>query len=270
MSPAAGTGRAAIGPVGSAGAFQRRLSCPLHSAAFTLVELLMVISLLSLLMAMLAPSLTRARRLARVAVCAGNLNSLNKALAGYAAENRDCLWHYTHAQGTYWINRLRPYHGRIEDVRFCPEAPNWTQSCGSASRAWEAVWVDAEYGYGSYGMNLWLHPMAPASPYYSQFVPTYREHFYRSLTVARGRVPTFADSNWIGSWPFDQDIPPTDLQAGWWVHQVGYFLGRFCIDRHMRTVNSAFVDGSVSRVELGELWGLNWSAGFNAQPIAIP
>ena len=48
--------------------------------AFTLVELLVVISIVALLIALLLPSIKRSRENARVVVCASNLRQLNIAL----------------------------------------------------------------------------------------------------------------------------------------------------------------------------------------------
>jgi len=55
-------------------------------AAFTLVELLVVVGIVGLLVAILAPELMLARSLARSAVCASNLGQLNEAFV--AAQNR--------------------------------------------------------------------------------------------------------------------------------------------------------------------------------------
>ena len=53
--------------------------------AFTLVELLVVISILALLMAILMPGLSKARSLAKRSVCSNNLRQIGIALAAYGA-----------------------------------------------------------------------------------------------------------------------------------------------------------------------------------------
>jgi prepilin-type N-terminal cleavage/methylation domain-containing protein len=57
--------------------------------AFTLVELLVVISIIALLVGMLLPSITRARALARFTLCQTRLNAQAKAHALYGEGNDD-------------------------------------------------------------------------------------------------------------------------------------------------------------------------------------
>lgn len=53
---------------------------------FTLVELLVVIAIIAMLIAILVPSLNRAKELAKRTICAANLNSLCKGMHLYANE----------------------------------------------------------------------------------------------------------------------------------------------------------------------------------------
>jgi prepilin-type N-terminal cleavage/methylation domain-containing protein/prepilin-type processing-associated H-X9-DG protein len=100
--------------------------------AFTLVELLAVVAIISLLIALLLPALGRARDHANRVKCAGNLRSLGQALVMYTQQ----YGRYP-AMGTsdgsvniaVWPARLRPFLGGNRDVFYCPsqdERCRWT------------------------------------------------------------------------------------------------------------------------------------------------
>ncbi|MEO0965233.1 MAG: prepilin-type N-terminal cleavage/methylation domain-containing protein [Planctomycetota bacterium] len=57
--------------------------------AFTLIELIVVISIIALLIAILLPALTSAREVARISVCKSNLRQTSLAIISYATDNKD-------------------------------------------------------------------------------------------------------------------------------------------------------------------------------------
>ncbi len=63
---------------------------PAGLRGFTLVELLVVVSILALLISILLPSLKRARESARYSLCACQLREIGHALELYAQTHRDC------------------------------------------------------------------------------------------------------------------------------------------------------------------------------------
>ena len=76
-------------------------------------------------------------------------------------------------------------------------------------------------------------------------------------------VPLFMDSFWVDSWPHDTNEPQPvyDDMSTWKINPNQ--MQRFNIIRHAGRVNSVFVDGSVKKVPLKQLWGLNWHASYN-------
>jgi prepilin-type N-terminal cleavage/methylation domain-containing protein/prepilin-type processing-associated H-X9-DG protein len=88
---------------------------------FTLVELLVVISIIAMLMAILLPALNRAREYARKTVCSTNLYNFGLALGMYAQNDNRLPWE-GHADGdtpanpvgpwaesSFWANALPPF-----------------------------------------------------------------------------------------------------------------------------------------------------------------
>ncbi|MHC4906380.1 MAG: type II secretion system protein, partial [Planctomycetota bacterium] len=61
------------------------------SRAFTLIELLVVIGVIAILLAVLVPSLRKARHQARVVVCASNLRNTGTAIHAYAQDYDDTI-----------------------------------------------------------------------------------------------------------------------------------------------------------------------------------
>ena len=70
----------------------------IRPSGFTLVELLVVISIISMLMSIMLPGLSRARELAKRVVCLSNLKQMMLAWQFYADDNDDRLC----SPNTYW------------------------------------------------------------------------------------------------------------------------------------------------------------------------
>ena len=76
-----------------------------YGRAFTLVELLVVISIIALLVSILLPALSKARESARTVICATNLRNVGMAIIYYADDNNNFLppgFGFEGMQGTAW------------------------------------------------------------------------------------------------------------------------------------------------------------------------
>jgi prepilin-type N-terminal cleavage/methylation domain-containing protein len=70
-----------------------------RSGGFTLIELLVVIAIIALLIGILLPSLSEARKIARLLVCKTQLKNNTSGAFSYAAENKDALFSLQNYKG---------------------------------------------------------------------------------------------------------------------------------------------------------------------------
>jgi len=122
---------------------------------FTLIELLVVIAIIALLMGILMPALSRARKQGRDVYCLNNLRQLGIALQMYAQEYDDFIPRALDNQQARWILVFTPFLGeqyrRIEDYRKvdiyqCPSFPRDGVGMNSARNAEQTV---------DYVVNAW-------------------------------------------------------------------------------------------------------------------
>ena len=96
-----------------------------HRGAFTLVELLVVISVIAVLIALLLPALDKARARSRQIACMSNTKQLVLAHMGYIHDNLE----YTIPSVTYeptvtfWNQNIGQYMNNSPTINVCPEAP---------------------------------------------------------------------------------------------------------------------------------------------------
>ncbi len=120
--------------------------------AFTLVELLVVVGAIAVLIAILVPSLSYARRRALSAVCLANTRQLNLTLTAYSTNNNGLLFANLYSTSGYWINQMTPYNNRLDGIvldqngkvlgsstnqnLICPAATSFAYDVGNASQGW--------------------------------------------------------------------------------------------------------------------------------------
>ncbi len=106
---------ARVGTRGSFGAKTRRLRPP-RTGAFTLVELLIVVAIIALLVMLIAPSLGRAREMARQAGCMTAQANIVKALISYHSEHKG--FPYNYGGGAKWaLCYISEYAGGPPNLR---------------------------------------------------------------------------------------------------------------------------------------------------------
>ncbi len=257
---------------------------------FTLIELLVVIAVLALLMALLLPSLRAAKQHAKAVVCRSNLRQWATIFRIYTDDQdgrlpRQEFWGL--ATPNHWMYTMRQYCAGTEGIRCCPMAAKLADPVGQAGisfgrpdrnvaggtfLAWGKFKLQprdqriTDLFYGSYGINSWLAvPEETASIIIGGPQPSVRPYFWRNTAITgAGDVPVFLDGWWWCAWVKSTDRPPQheDEKAAF-PCGCRESIQRFCINRHRRSVNAAFMDYSVRKVGLKELWTLKWHRNFN-------
>jgi prepilin-type N-terminal cleavage/methylation domain-containing protein/prepilin-type processing-associated H-X9-DG protein len=216
--------------------------------AFTLVELLVVIGLIALLMAVLVSTLEQTRRQARAVKCRSNLNQWGWLFCSLAEENDGVF------PGELGC-RSSPFSYYVDNFEyplFCPMAKtpredrNWP---GSTFYGWRCP--VHPFRSGSYGVNNWA-PFLTTD--YSEFPDSWENTYHKGTAD----IPVLLDCAVGKSNPDDTDQPPP-MEEYW----LGPNMSGFCIDRHDGGINVLFMDASVRKVGLKELWTLKWHQGFN-------
>jgi len=246
---------------------------------FTLIELLVVVAIIALLIAILLPSLAKAKKQANTTRCLANVRGIGMALPIYSTD-WGVIFNYNGSGSNFWVNILRQY-ATIDKIRTCPEAvslsiyPADTQ--GDSTHSWgspnNTVWgtdpITGKGYSGSYGMNGW-------DEYGFTTSPNGHTHMPNKLPYARGSTdaPAFADCLWPDGWP-DETQPAPPAPAATWAasnYQGSTTWGdtdiwRFFMSRHNRNINVSFLDGHAATVPLPNLWTLKWYPDW---PISNP
>lgn len=269
--------------MGKQRAFTRHIRHPKGCrSGFTLIELLVVIAIIALLLAILMPAMQRARKQTRGVICLHNLKQWGLATAQYAAEWEDKLWRDSYPQAGLiatspgdWMETLRPYYQDVDEIRYCAAATKpsvdyeSTEMRGDIDHAWgrpnEASessprdYVSRGTYWGSYGLNRWVtDPVNNDERYWK----------YASVKNAN-EVPVLVDcAHWHLRARDDDKLPPKPLvmygdfpENG----NGGTDIWRVFLDRHNQAVQACFLDGSVNKIRLWELWNVKWHRTFQKQ-----
>jgi len=213
------------------------------SKGFTLIELLVVIAIIAVLMSILMPALSKVKQQVKTVICQSNLRQWGLVMKYYTDDNG----------GRFFadIGLSRPYLTEFykdDKLLLCPSAVRSYEEgawCPFASH----YYYD---GLSSYGHNTWLCSEAVAQRQTD-------DKMWKSMQIRGGyRIPMVFDcAGYQNASPWPEDEPPQydgDFIQGTSFDEMRYV----CINRHNGYINMVFMDYSVKKVALKELWGLKW------------
>ena len=270
----------------------QHLLSPRRHSAFTLVELLVVISIIALLIALLLPALSAARRTARDVQCKSNLRQVGIAAVTYAQDNDGFVqssWFSakSEAQAHPWFPlQTGGYVGGDEnldlfdldtmhDVFKCPDRPDARFPTAHTT----------ESGYGAFGYNTGARYIREAGiPFVlvnaGDSSATTREPFYVRILHSPGRVSEdfSGDATHPAQLPFYADAwarPDQDSNSGWGAVIQSYEVSGKGLPhvRHFDSANAWFFDGhaaSFDRTYAAEMLNFPKLLGGDMTEVLLP
>jgi len=221
---------------------------------FTLIELLVVIAIIALLMSILTPALTKAKKQAQMAMCTSNQHEFSLLWKFYTDDHNGFFAERGQSDPPEGMNGwqaiLEPYYGN-RDIILCPAA---TRLYENGAKPPYAAWTDqtGEY-HGSYTVNLSVANGGGGG--------SFNESCWRTPnTKGAAYAPLLSDGNWKDAEPYFSDEPPP--YHGYWWEPNNNEMKRVCIDRHGNYVNMCFLDFSMKQIGLKQLWTIRWNKNW--------
>lgn len=229
---------------------------------FTLVELLVVISIIAMLLAILMPSLQRARENAKTAICRNNLKQMGLASVMYSGEYNDAMV----PEDSYWAMPAANRHSYPWYFSLMPFIGNKKPASGEIVNRHGSVQIfkcpsqkdvfNADNGGVLYGLDVICatHFSESSAPIIVKRIsikqPSLRMHIADSMDRTKPVKPELTKKYMLRLMPpeFGQYIT-TWLQT----HESGYTNDLPVSDRHNGGSNVLFIDGHVSWMKFGEI-----------------
>jgi len=214
------------------------------------------------------------RRRAKEMVCLSNLRKWGAMFHKYTQDHngyfQEGLNGVAGSGDNRWVKALGAYYKWDSKLTCCSEAtmPWFAEDGTDMGLAGTRLGAITAWGYyrrtgwmkpvkGSYGINGWVNNPDPGMGHGGK--P--KEDHWRTPNVKGATfVPLFLGCQRHNAWPEESDEPPAFEGQAW---NGRTHMARFCLNRHNGAVGGLFMDWSVRKVGLKELWTLKWHREFN-------
>lgn len=231
-----------------------------HSAgarAFTLLEVLVTLSVLAFLLAILLPGLARARQHARTALCASNIRQIALANELYALDSEGL---YCPGAANF-LENLHRWHGTRDSVNLAFDSTRGPLVLAlgpdgeiRACPSFEPDKKGFEVGNGGYGYNnAYIGVQIVESGPDRAMVTTDKAGAYSDRVKRPGETIMFTDAAFVAGGLSEYSFAEPRFHP-----QFGSRADPSIHFRHHKTANVAWCDGHVSR----ETRTFTWSSGF--------
>ncbi len=236
---------------------------------FTLIELLVVIAIIALLMSILMPALAKSRKMTRAVMCASREKQWGAFFLMYT-DDFDGSFPPGRAitNGAWW--RVMESYYKNRELLCCPMANNPKKQSKDGYGnfgTWGPSWYPTpDTGpnagvtfYGSYCINAWItNPIPKQGDTLMYNLQEKLRKFWKTTNVkGQSDIPVLADGWWDQAWAEAFDNIP--LHAGWWDTGTGDDMAHFFVMRHDGFINMLYMDWTVKKVHLRDLWPQKWN-----------